>query len=126
MSARAVSADDILDDLAERIAARLEARQRRHQQPGWVPQTGSLLGPRRHCAAVKRRLLKEEGGARLDGRTHYLSAEAYQEELGRIHKRSVERTPVHVGPGVVKASARSEFLAQLRTIDGGNSPRGRR
>jgi hypothetical protein len=67
-----------LDEIADRLAARLEQRRARE-----VSQKDSPLGPRRHRAAVNRRLANKEGGAGKVGRNHYLTPEAVREELAR-------------------------------------------
>jgi hypothetical protein len=67
-----------IDALAERLAAVLERRRAR-----MVNQHESELGPRRHRAAVKRRLDNGEGGAGRAGRNYLLTVEAVREELAR-------------------------------------------
>jgi hypothetical protein len=69
-----------LDDLADRISARLMKGRER-----MVSQAQSELGPRRHRAAVKRRIEQGQGGAAVspDGRKFLLTPEAVREELAR-------------------------------------------
>jgi hypothetical protein len=83
--------------------------------PSWVDQHMSVLGNKRHIAAVRRRLNADpqEPGARWDGyRKYLLSQEAIAEELGRLSALSA--------PGVRKTRAENdldeegaEVLAQL-------------
>lgn len=73
--------DELVDRVAHRVAAIVLAEVRGAQS--MVDQHGSDLGPRRHCAAVRRRIAKREPGATIQGRRHLLSLEAYEEELAR-------------------------------------------
>jgi hypothetical protein len=50
----------------------------------WVDQAHSALGPRRHCAAVRRRLADGKKDAEIIGKTHRLRADAYAEERAFI------------------------------------------
>lgn len=84
----AAALDDLADLLAERIAHRLLANDR----PGWIDQSQSPLGPRRHRAAVRRRLSVGEEGASRVGRRHLLSADALAAELQAAGKRTVARS----------------------------------
>jgi hypothetical protein len=97
--------NDLLDDLADRLAARV-AERLRGGEPGMVEQTGSPLGNRRHCSAVKRRLQRGEPGAAIVGRRHLLAPEALSEELARAsHRDKVNDT----APGNVRAELESEL-----------------
>lgn len=98
--------DGILDELAERLAARV-AERLRASEPNMVGQSGSPLGARRHCAAVKRRLARGEPGAAILGRRHLLTAEALGEELRRA---SARKEPGREAPAT---SVRAELLAEL-------------
>jgi len=51
-----------------------------------IDQHDSALGPRRHCAAVRRRMAEGKEGAWRVKRDFLLSAEAYREELERCGK----------------------------------------
>jgi hypothetical protein len=75
---------------------------------GMVDQAASPLGPRRHCAAVRRRVAHSEPGASVVGRRHLLSVAALAEELNRTTARP-ERCAKPAGNSV-----RSELLAELR------------
>lgn len=57
-----------------------------HPSDEWRDQNpkNSPLGPRRHCAAVRRRLERNEPGARRVGDRYLLSTDAIAEELERI------------------------------------------
>ena len=69
-------------DEADRIAAEHRAERR-----GWIDQATSLLGRRRHCAAVRRRMAAGAAGAAVVGRRCLLSSDAHDEELGSLGKR---------------------------------------
>jgi len=84
--------DQLLDELAERLAARV-AERLRGGDPGMVEQTGSPLGNRRHCSAVRRRVARAEPGAAIVGRRHLLSPEALSEELTRVSTRRAPPEP---------------------------------
>jgi hypothetical protein len=64
--------------------------------PSWVDQHLSVLGPRKHIEAVRRRLSADppELGARHDkkARRYLLSQEAIAEELGRLSAPGVRKT----------------------------------
>lgn len=75
---------------------RAEAEERETER-GWVSQTGSPLGARRHAAAVRRRLERGERGAGMAGRKFLLSSEALAEELAKTDKG--EKTPKPEGTG---------------------------
>lgn len=106
--------DGILDELAERLATRV-AERLRVGEPNMIAQTGSPLGARRHCYAVKRRLARGEPGAAVIGRRHLLTPDALAEELQRAS----------VGEGRARkavgqpSSVRSELLAELRLVERG-------
>lgn len=59
------------------------ARESAEDRREWVCQSESPLGPRRHIAAVRRRLRAGTEGAGQAGRKYLLSPEALAEELGR-------------------------------------------
>lgn len=48
---------------------------------GWVDQKKSMLGPKKHCAAVRRRVLEGDERAIIVGRKHWLHPDAHREEL---------------------------------------------
>ncbi len=59
------------------------------EDPRWVDQHHSVLGPRRHCAAVRRRMQNGELGWRMKDRdTFLLSQESIAEELGALSERA--------------------------------------
>ena len=107
-----IALEGILDELAERLAARV-AERLRTGEPNMVAQSGSPLGARRHCAAVKRRLARGEPGAAILGRRHLLTAEALGEEL---QLASVRAGPSRAEPA---KSVRSELLAELELVKKG-------
>lgn len=100
--ARGVGKDSSLDELLKQLAAMLVrplaaelATQLRAANDDMVPQAGSPLGNRRHCAAVKRRVARGEPGAAVVGKKHLLSREALDEEL-----HGVSRGPVKAATSV--------------------------
>jgi hypothetical protein len=75
-------------DLARILeAAAAEARdiaaERSAERRDWIDQSSSVLGPRRHIQAVRRRLKEGLDGAGQSGRRFLLSEEALAEELAR-------------------------------------------
>lgn len=107
-----------IEALTDLIADKVEARMRRPNGE-WIEQTGSPLGPRVHVAAVKRRVIAGEPGARIDNRRYYLTPEALQEELARRHGKSLEKTVLRPTP-VTKSAAKNDMLALLRSVRTGN------
>jgi hypothetical protein len=65
-----------------RAAIREELRAQ-NQADEWIPQKGSALGNRKHCAAVRRRIANAEGGAAIRGKRMLLTTSALTEELIR-------------------------------------------
>jgi len=71
------AAVELLADLvAERVVRRL-----RDDRNGWIDQSASPLGSRRHCAVVRRRVAAGDSGACKVGRRFLLTQEALAEEL---------------------------------------------
>ncbi len=70
-----------LEVLADAIADRIVQRLLTAQHSDWVDQGASPLGPRRHRAAVTRRIAAGQPGATKIGRRHLLSRDALQAEL---------------------------------------------
>jgi hypothetical protein len=81
-------ADRARADEWERIADEAKAERR-----DWQAQTGSPLGPRRHCAAVDRRIAAGAPGAARVGRRALLSPEALREELEAVSKKPKQSKP---------------------------------
>lgn len=87
---------DLVEAFLEHVAGRLDRRLREivrdelvGKDPRWVDQHHSILGPRRHCAAVRRRIANGELGARMRDRdTFLLAQEAIAEELGSLSDRA--------------------------------------
>lgn len=80
----------------ERLIERLETEPR-NELVGMIDQHGSDLGPKRHCAVVRRRIQDDKRGAIIVGRRHLLSPEAYAEECARRFRppaKAIERRPV--------------------------------
>lgn len=113
--------EPFIDALADRIAERMNAARER-----MINQHDSELGPRRHRAAVKRRLDNAEGGAGLKGRNYLLTREALREELagGRGKGGSGAPTPAggdgSPGKGGSGAKSRARELSDFeRSVMGG-------
>jgi hypothetical protein len=70
----------LIDELADRVAERVVERLRGGALPGWVDQTESPLGPKRHAALVRR---GGPGVAKV-GRRFLATREAIAAELGRL------------------------------------------
>lgn len=77
----------IAQALAPIIAQAIRDELRAGREPDWLNQHQSALGPRRHCAAVRRRIREGSGGAEVSGRNCLLSRTAHDEELARPRKR---------------------------------------
>jgi len=88
-----------LEHAIERVLRRVVREELRGQDPDWIAQAESPLGPKRHCAAVRRRIAERKPGARIVARRFLLSQEAMAEELGRESERHSGR------PTVKKAAA---------------------
>jgi hypothetical protein len=104
----------LVDELAHRVAAIVVA-QLREGPPGMVDQNASPLGPRRHCAAAKRRMARGEAGASKVGRRYLLSPEALSEELGRASRRR------SAPEGASAMSPAEELRRELAVLRGGRS-----
>lgn len=107
----------LLDALADRVVDRWLAS----TSTRMVAQTGSPLGPRRHRAAVKRRVEGGEGGAAIVGKRHYLTHAALQEELGTRPPRPEAPEPEPTGPdkppGDTDAAAYArELIGKLHAV----------
>lgn len=105
--------DELVDAFAHRFRRQLRRivrEETRGQDPSWVDQTLSILGNRKHIAAVRRRLAATppEPGARVVGRRYLLSQEAIAEELGRASKAS---------PGVRKVETVDEDDDPVARLD---------
>jgi len=82
-----------IDLLAQRVASIVVDRLRAGNEPGWTDQHASPLGPRRHCAAVRRRIAEGRPGAERAGRRLLLTPEAVQEELSRGRNKQPKADP---------------------------------
>ncbi len=81
------------------------ARESASERREWVAQAESALGPRRHIAAVRRRMQAGLDGAGQVGRRYLLSHPALAEELGR--------------PVETKSDEVSDLRAELSLVRGG-------
>lgn len=83
-----------VDGIAKRIAHFiLKAIKGTDNAADFVDQWSSPLGPRNHCAAVRRRIGERKPGADIVGRRHLLSPEALREELSRQTERRSSTVP---------------------------------
>jgi hypothetical protein len=118
--------DQFIEDFSERVASAM-ARQQERTRQGMIDQANSPLGPRRHCAAVRARMNRNDPGAALVGRKHLLTPEALAEELGRASSRKAapEAPPPAVKPGSVADELRRELAALPRQATVKRAPRKR-
>jgi hypothetical protein len=72
-----------IDERLERIEARLAKCVTEPGEGDPVDQTKSALGPRRHCAAVRRLRAAGDSRAFKVGRKYLMTPELYAEELAR-------------------------------------------
>lgn len=85
--------------------------------PRWIEQAFSPLGPRKHIAAVRRRIAEAETrgvssvelGAAVDRRRYLLTAESIAEELGRAPLR---KTMPAVNDTEAEETAYVDFMAR--------------
>lgn len=108
--------DDILGRFgkafAAEIARELANQLRAANEDGWVSQANSPLGPRRHCAAVRRRIGRGAIDCIIDGKRYLMTRDALHEELLSLGKPrpTVKAIPVDVEP---TTSVRSRLLRKL-------------
>jgi hypothetical protein len=84
-----MTGDDLsgaLNAFAE-LVARHVVRELRAGANEMVAQAGSPLGPRRHAAAVRRRVANGEGGAVVAGRRLLLTKEVLADELAMLYTK---------------------------------------
>ncbi len=108
-----------------KLIARITAEELRGGDPRRVAQGLSPLGPRKHIAAVKRRIAEEieageapgtRGAYKVD-RTFLLTQEALAEELGRGSRGAgcrVIKAPRRPVPANDDAALEEQLLAQMR------------
>jgi len=106
----------LLEQLAEVLEAaarraRELAAEERAERRDWLDQRQSPLGPKRHCAAVKRLVAAGDPGAALVGRRHLLSAAALAQELGRASQPK--------GAKPEATGVRAQIEQELRLVRGG-------
>jgi len=102
-------AEDVLGPLA-RLIARAVVEELRPKGE-WVDQHESELGPRLHCAAVRRRRAEGLGGAAIKGRRHLLTREALQEEMMRCPKPGLRKCRKE--PGTTPSSREARVQATV-------------
>lgn len=104
MKTRFARVADALEAFAEAVRALDE-----EVAPDWIDQSRSLLGRRRHCAAVRRRIAAGVDGAAVGvGRRYLLSEEAHAEEL----------TKVGTSTAAPKRDIAAELSRELRFVQG--------
>lgn len=84
--------DGLLEQLADLVAERVVERLRAGEHAGWLDQSASSLGRRRHIEAVRRRVAARDTGAVQLGRRYLLSQAAHDEEMARLAGRPRRRT----------------------------------
>jgi hypothetical protein len=78
----------------------------------WIDQASSPLGPRRHCAAVRRRIGQGmDGAAIVGGRRHLLSGEALADEMANGTTSNLAK------PSVIAELERKLRLVGGRTLE---------
>lgn len=71
----------VIEDLEERLKKVEEALGMGVPFGNYIDQKKSLLGPKKHCAAVRRRALEGDERAIISGRRFLLHPDAHREEL---------------------------------------------
>lgn len=74
--------EHLLDQIADAIAARVVDRLRAGEFAGLIDQSGSPLGPRRHCALARRLISAGDRRACRIGRRWLIERSAIEQELG--------------------------------------------
>jgi hypothetical protein len=92
-----------VEDFIKMLAKAVVAELRSANDDGWVSQHGSLLGPRRHCAIVRRRVEAGDAEATIKpapDRQFLLSRAAYAEEMRGmgVARPPVKALPAAAGP----------------------------
>lgn len=108
MTGALVFLEELADLVADRVVVRLTAG-----QPGWVDQHGSPLGPKRHRAAVRRRVGQGQCAASIVRRRFPPSPEALADELGKASRHANPDKPTRA-EGTVAA----ELASELRLVHG--------
>jgi hypothetical protein len=70
-----------------------------------IGQAGSPIGPRRHAAAVRKRVANSQGGAVIAGRRLLLSREALEQEMALLNGKR----PARSAPPAVDLAAKYGF-----------------
>jgi hypothetical protein len=111
------SLDDILGklgrELAAEIARALAKELRGANDDGWVSQANSPLRPRRHCAAVRRRMGEGRTDCTRDGKLYLMTREALQEEMLRLGKKTPTVKAIPVEGAEPTTSVRCRLLRKL-------------
>lgn len=91
------------------FVAREVVRELRASDGDMIAQAGSPLGPRRHAAAVRRRVAAGQSGAVVAGRKLLLSREALAEEMTALNATARKRKPLGPAAPAVDYAARYGF-----------------
>ena len=109
--------DELLGVLTEQLLSRLAnlvadliVQKLQAANEGMIGQEQSLLGRRRHCAAVQRRVAAGLPGAAIVGRKHLLSPEALREELS---KQGPQKSPA---PSVATPDVAAELATAIAQV----------
>lgn len=108
------------DEALTRKLERVVRAELRGVDPRWIEQAFSPLGPRKHIAAVRRRIAEAEAqgkqpaenGAAIYGRRYLLTPESIAEELGRA--KPIKARSVAANDTDDEAQAYAAFIALNR------------
>ena len=104
-----MKSDELLGalNLIARVVARHVVEELRcGDLPGWLDQSSSPLGNRRHAAACRRRIAAGDGTAAQIGRRFLMTREAVREELAAASAKTRPRVPA-------KPNVRAELEREL-------------
>lgn len=100
--------------LADAVADRVIERLRGTPDGSWCDQHQSPMGPKRHAAAVRRRIASAQGGAAIVGRRYLLDQQALSDELTKIGSKSTTSTAAAAPP-----TAAQQLERRLGLVGGG-------
>ncbi len=128
----------LFDRFADAVADRIAKRLSRVSAADVIDQQSSPLGPRRHCAAVRRRMATGDSRASRVGRRFLLTQEALAEELygtgpgpasaplahreATSNRAGAGQAPPSEPSAHVPGRVRAELERELRLLQGGRSP----
>lgn len=85
--------ENLLRPFARAFARLLADELRAGNDPAWVDQASSQLGPRRHCALARKLVAKGDGDASHIGRRWLIRRERLDSELAAPQKRKKKSEP---------------------------------